>query len=158
MLGWRTVFCYGKIEEIPGGSQNCTPKSSRLGQPVEIEHKGTKVSFAPKIAAARQMWTQRSAIVPVVPKQETGDSRRFNTIQNPRPAIPITIQCDSNNSIQFNTIQEPCSDVPYVLHVPIQSTTSIPSDTNDIRNPLQTRLVGDLKIDKNPPRRKHKAY
>ena len=44
-------------------------------------------------------------------------------------------------------IQEPRSDIP---HVPIQSTTSIPSDTNDIHNPLQTRLVGDWKIDKKP--------
>ena len=53
---------------------------------------------------------------------------------------------DSNyDSIQFNMIQEPRSDIP---HVPIQSTTSIPSGTNDIHNPLQTRLVGDLKIDK----------
>ena len=55
---------------------------------------------------------------------------------------------DSNyDSMWFNTIQEPHSDVP---HVPIQSTTSIPSGTNDIHNPLQTRLVGDWKIDKKP--------
>ena len=50
-------------------------------------------------------------------------------------------------------IQKPRSDVPLVPHVPlvpIQSTTSIPSSTNDIHNPLQTRLVGDWKIDKKP--------
>ena len=44
-------------------------------------------------------------------------------------------------------IQEPRADVP---HVPIQSTTSIPSGTNDIHNPLQTGLIGDWKIDKKP--------
>ena len=55
---------------------------------------------------------------------------------------------DSNyDSIQLNMIQEPRSDVPHVL---IQSTTSIPSGTNDIHNPLQTRLVGDWKINKKP--------
>ena len=69
---------------------------------------------------------------------------RFDAVQyDSRPKAG-----DSNyNSIQFNTIQEPRSDVP---HVPIQSTTSIPSDTNDIHNPLQTGLVGDWKIDKKP--------
>ena len=97
-VGAKNCVCYAQSEEIPRGSQNCTPKCSRLGQPAEIEHKGTKVPFVPKKAAARQVW---------IPKIHDGSSRskareqRFQTIQD--DSIQFKTQGRRFNTIQYDS-------------------------------------------------------
>jgi hypothetical protein len=68
-------------------------------------------------------------VIPDKQDNKTDDSKRFPTIQGPRPAIQYDSRPKASNSIRFqrfqrfNTIQEPRSDV------------SIQSNNGDIQTP-----------------------